>query len=127
MWCRNFVILWKPVAVMDILDVTDCPRPVEYFANKYPGFPRFVHDIMFHVDQGKTPEEAANLSCDGLQKRLQSVIAEVEATHAYWNDEGAVELPKLVLDYIERHGEQDMALETTDTGADASTDFSADK
>lgn len=107
---------------MDILDVTTDPRPVEYFANKYPGFPRFVHEIMFHVDKGKTPEEAASLSCDGLQNRLKSVIEEVEATHAYVNEKGEVTLPPKVLEYIEKHGVED----GTPSPSSDDNDFSGD-
>lgn len=90
--------------MLDIYDVTDGAHPVEYYADKFPGFPRFVHEIMHHVDSGKTPEEAATLSCDGLQKRLQDVIQEVEQTHAYMNEKGEINLPPLVLEYIEKHG-----------------------
>lgn len=92
---------------MDILDITNEPRPVEYYANKYPGFPRFIHEIMYHVDHGKSPEEAASLSCDNLNSRLRSVIEEVEATHAYLDQDGKISLPPLVLEYIDKHGEED--------------------
>ena len=105
---------------MDILDVTHEAHPVEYFANKFPGFPRFIHEIMYHVDQGKSPEEAASLSCDGLQERLKSVIDEVQATHAYLNESGEINLPPAVLEYIDRHGVDDGANNMDE-------DFSGDK
>lgn len=89
---------------MDILDVTNESRPVEYFAQMYPGFPRFIHEIMYNIENGMTPEEAAAVSCDSLKDRLKSVINEVETTHAYMNKDGEIELPKAVQDYIDEHG-----------------------
>lgn len=72
-----------------------------YFRNEYPGFPNFVHEIMAHISQGRSAEEAARLSASDLKDRLTSVINEVEQTHAFYNEEGGVTLPQYVIDYLE--------------------------
>lgn len=85
---------------MDIIDSIN-GHSTEYFASKYPGFPRFVHEIMYLVEHGKTPEEAATLSCEGLRERVTSVIEEVNSTHAYLDESGNFVLPENIANMIE--------------------------
>ena len=69
------------------MDLVPAIHKPEYYAEVYPGFPDFVHSIMAHVAQGKTPEQAAKLSGDEqvIQQTL-AAIDYVENTHSSWGD-----------------------------------------
>lgn len=90
---------------MDVLDIAcEGGFDAEHYANIYPGFPKFVHDIMAGVSKGQTPEEAANASATGLSERLTDIINEINQTHAFFNEEGEVQLPENVKKAIEESG-----------------------
>ena len=68
------------------MDLVPSIHKPEYYAEVYPGFPDFVHSIMAHLAQGKTPEQAAKLAGDEqvIQKTL-AAIEYVEKTHSTWD------------------------------------------
>lgn len=70
------------------------------YAQQFPGFDQVVIDIMAHIAMGKTPEEAAEFtgSVDAL---LQEEIERIDATHARWDQDGAVCIPPAVLEAID--------------------------
>lgn len=68
---------------MDVVPKTHRP---EYYAEQYPGFPDFVHNIMAYIAQGRTPEEAAKLSDSELVKRnVENAIKFVESKYNGWD------------------------------------------
>ena len=72
---------------LDKMDLVPRTHKPEYYAEVYPGFPDFIHSIMAHVAQGKTPEQAAKLAGDEqvIQQTL-ATIDHVEKTHSNWDD-----------------------------------------
>lgn len=82
-----------------MLDVVERQRATpEAYAEMFPGFPSFVHHIMAHVANGKTPEEAAELVGDACNAGLvEATIEQIERTHATFAADGAVEVPESAL------------------------------
>jgi hypothetical protein len=69
----------------------------DWYAEIYPGFPRFVHLIMAHCDMGKTPEEAADLvRTDDIKGQVDSLMTEIKRTTATWGEDGDVVLPESI-------------------------------
>lgn len=61
----------------------------------YPGFPPFVHYIIKHITDGKTPEEAAELVSHMVNKgEIATSIEEIERTHAAFDSFGNIVLPE---------------------------------
>lgn len=65
------------LCAMDIVPKTHKP---EYYAEHYPGFPDFIHDIMAYIAQGKTPEEAAKLAdSEQVRRNVDNAIKYIES------------------------------------------------
>ena len=72
---------------------------VRGYAAAWPGFPNEVHVIMALIDEGYTPEAAAELACNGdsCKHAISEYIDDVERTKATLSPDGTVALPSNIL------------------------------
>lgn len=69
---------------------------VELMARTYPGFDRYIHELMAYVSlEGKTHEEAVELLGD-LKSEIRKVIDEMNENMARRDEDGNVVLPEYV-------------------------------